>query len=305
MGWIRFKQQQPEPRPPEPAPLLAGRYRLGAPLGTGGSATVYEAVDVHTHAPVAAKIAPLPYSLPLDQRADWLARLQREVSVTRRLAHPDILAVLDAGIDASSVWMVTERVHGHDLARYGHRSRLLPEPVVLRIGARIGAALAFAHGRGIVHRDLKPANVLVDLPNDVVKLADFGVARVHDTQLTRTGLVPGTPVYMSPEQLAGTPATADSDTYALGVMLFELLCGQRPHRAGTLGELLQAMRQQAAPSLAALRPDLPHAVVALIDPLLANDPAGRPADLGSWSAEVAVMAAIVRKAQASRSAGAV
>lgn len=296
MVWSLFRRGLEGARDtPVSGPMLAGRYQLGERLGQGTSAQVFAALDTRTGVPVAAKLAPIPDSLTVQQRADWLARMQREVGVSRRLSHPDILQLLDAGIDATHAWMVTERVHGHDLSRYGSRHLLLPEPLVLGLGARIAAALAFAHEQGVVHRDLKPANVLVDLPAGVLKLADFGVARVEDTQLTRSGMLLGTPMYMAPEQLAGTPATADGDTYALGVMLFELLCGVRPHRAATLGELLRAMALQSAPSLASERPDLPGSVVALVDGLLARDPAHRPQDLRDWSRQALALASVMER----------
>ena len=295
MVWSLFRRRSGAGVSEAQVPVLAGRYRLGARIGVSGSGQVREAVDLRTGTILAAKLVPLPSQLTLERRADWLARLQREVSVAQRLTHPDILRVLDAGIDAAHVWMVTERVHGHDLSRYGQRSRLLPEPVVLRIGARIASALAFAHGVGVIHRDLKPANVLVDLSSDTVKLADFGAARVDESQLTRTGMVPGTPMYMSPEQLAGTTATADSDAYALGVMMFELLSGTRPHQASTLGELLRAMAVQPAPSLGRVRPDLPTTMISLIDRLLAADPADRPRDLSAWAGNVTALVTIIER----------
>ena len=188
-----------------------------------------------------------------------------------------------------------ERVRGVDLSRYTQRHLLLPETLVLRIGARVAAALAHAHANGIVHRDLKPANVLVNLADGQVKLADFGVARDEDTSATRTGMTLGTPAYMAPEQLAGTPASAASDAYALGVMLFELLAGRRPHQAANLGELLKATASQPPASLARLRPDLPPTVVAAVEQLLATDPAQRPADLTAWSAQVATLSALMAR----------
>ncbi len=278
----------------EAAPL-AGRYRLGRVIGRGAGAQVREAVDLRTGAAVAVKQILLPVDLPAAQRQEWRTRLAQEAALSERLMHPDIIAVLDTGLTDSQAWMVMERVHGVDLARYVEPSRLLPENLVLRIGARVGAALAHAHAQGIVHRDLKPANVLVNLGAGQVKLADFGVARQDDHHHTRTGMTLGTPAYMAPELLAGAPASPASDTYALGVMLFELLAGRRPHRAATLGELLYATAHEPAASLAQLRPDLPAPAVAAIEQLLANDPAARPADGAHWSAQLAALAALMTR----------
>ena len=154
---------------------------------------------------------------------------------------------------------------------------------VLRIGRRLGHALAHAHGQGVVHRDLKPGNVLVDLATDTVKLADFGVARIDDGTPSGTGMTLGTPAYMAPELLRGHDATPASDSYALGVMLYELLTLRRPHEAATLGALLRAVSGQTPIALALLRPDLPAASAAAIDQLLSSAAGQRPADLLAWA----------------------
>ena len=293
--WRDAAQATPALRIDDGPPLLAGRYRLGARLGQGASAEVREAVDLRTGNSVAVKLISLPHDLPEALRKEWLQRLQREAELARRLDHPDIVAVLEAGLQPGGAWLAMERVRGVDLSRYTQRHLLLPETLVLRIGARVAAALAHAHANGIVHRDLKPANVLVNLADGQVKLADFGVARDEDAHATRTGLTLGTPAYMAPEQLAGAPASAASDTYALGVMLFELLAGRRPHQAATLGELLKATASQSPASLARLRPDLPPTVVAAVEQLLAHDPADRPADLAAWSAQMAALSALMAR----------
>ena len=299
MAWFSLRRDAtpatPALRIADGPPLLAGRYRLGARLGRGASAEVREAVDLRTGNTVAVKLISLPRDLPEAQRKEWLQRLQREADLARRLDHPDIVAVIEAGLQPGGAWLAMERVRGVDLSRYTQRHLLLPETLVLRIGARVAAALAHAHANGIVHRDLKPANVLVNLVDGQVKLADFGVARDEDASATRTGLTLGTPAYMAPEQLAGAPAGAASDTYALGVMLFELLAGRRPHQAATLGELLKATASQPPASLARLRPDLPPTAVAAVEQLLASDPADRPADLVAWSAQVATLSALMAR----------
>ena len=299
MAWFSLRRDATQAasalRTDDGPPLLAGRYRLGARLGQGASAEVREAVDLRTDNTVAVKLISLPRDLPETQRKEWLQRLQREADLARRLDHPDIVAVIEVGLQAGGAWLAMERVRGVDLSRYTQRHLLLPETLVLRIGARVAAALAHAHANGIVHRDLKPANVLVNLADGQVKLADFGVARVEDASATRTGMTLGTPAYMAPEQLAGAPASAASDTYALGVMLFELLAGRRPHQAATLGELLKATASLPPASLARLRPDLPPTAVAAVEQLLAHDPTDRPADLVAWSAQVATLSALMAR----------
>ncbi len=285
------------PRSPIPGRLLAGRYRIGEPLGQGAVAQVFAAIDTRTGQEVAVKLSAVAGTLSVEHRADWLARMQREVAVTRLLNHPDVLALKDAGIDTDCAWLVTERVNGHDLARYTCAARLLPEPLALHVCARVGAVLAYAHTRGVVHRDLKPGNVLVDLSANVVKLADFGVARYDDAHATRTGVTLGTPAYMAPEQLGGAPASAATDAYSLGVLTYEMLSGKRPHEAPTLGELLRAMASGPPPPLAELRGDLPPSVTALVDQLLARDPLQRPEDLLQWARQAAALAGVMARVQ--------
>lgn len=296
MAWFSFLRREAAAISATPTPpLLAGRYRIGARLGGGAVGEVYEAVDLRTGASVAVKRIPLAADMPSAERAEWLSRLHREADISHRLEHPDILSVHEAGLTPQEAWLAMERVHGNDLSRYTQPNRLLPETLVLRIGARVGAALAHAHARGIIHRDLKPANVVVDLGTGVLKLIDFGVARVEDAAQTRTGMTLGTPAYMAPEQLAGAPAGPATDTYALGVMLFELLSGRRPHQADTLGELLRSTHRDPPAQLGVLRPDLPSAVVSAVERLLAREPERRPADLADWAAELAALAGVMAR----------
>jgi len=276
-------------------PLLAGRFRIGARIAEGGAGVVHEAVDLRTGGTAAVKLVALPAGLAGDERKDWVDRVRREAALGHRLNHPDILTMLDAGLTGTHAWLAMERVHGADLGRYAHPSRLLPEPVVLHIGARVADALAHAHAHGVIHRDLKPSNVLVDLGSNRVKLADFGVARLEGSQATKTGMTLGTPSYMAPELLAGAAASPASDAYALGVMLFELLTGRRPHQAENLGELLRVSTREDPVLLQALRPDLPPSVCAAVQQLLARIPSKRPVDLAAWSTQIQALATVMSR----------
>lgn len=283
---------------PDGALAIGGRFALRTMLGHGSTGTVFLADDRRSGNPVALKLIRLPAGLDAQQLEDWRVAFARESMASARLRHPDIVALLDAGIVAEGGWLALEYVPGSDLSRYTGRKRLLPEALALRLGARVARALAHAHRAGIVHRDLKPSNVRVDLPRGVMKLTDFGIARILDATQTRTGLTLGTPAYMAPELLAGEAAGAGADTWALGVLLYELLAGRRPSEANSLGELLRAMAQDSAPSLGTLRPDLPIEVDASIAAALQRDPQRRPRDLEAWAEELERLAQRIAAAPA-------
>jgi eukaryotic-like serine/threonine-protein kinase len=198
--------------------------------------------------------------------------------VLHALQHPGIVSVIDAGPADDGAWMAMEAVRGCDLARYTRPARLLPPPLVACIGARVAEALAYAHRQGVVHRDVKPANVLIDWARDSVKLSDFGLARTDEHTQTRSGIALGSPEYMAPEQLAGGSVGPAADLYGLGVTLFELLAGRRPHEADNLGALLRAVASEPAPSLRQLKPELDPALCSAVMLLLEKNPAQRPAD---------------------------
>lgn len=266
----------PPVRPePSAAGPVVGAYRLSGRIGTGEHGDVFLATQLDTGEAVAVKRLRVPAG-DARRRADIARRFVAEVETTRRLQHPDIVRLLDAGSDDAGPWLAMELLPGRSLERYTHASRLLPEPVVLAVAARVARALAYAHEHGVVHRDLKPSNVIVDWASRRVTLTDFGLASGADAESTRTGLVLGSPAYMAPEQLAGAPAAPGGDLYALGVTLFELLVGRRPHESPSLGELLRQVAEQPAPDLRSCRADLPEALADLVAALLAKNRADRP-----------------------------
>jgi serine/threonine protein kinase len=286
-GWWRrwWPQRQVAATTPEAVPPAQfGRFQVTGLLGRGASGQVFVAQAGDQR--VALKTLELGSALPPREQAEQRERFERQADVMRGLAHPDIVRLLDQGVVGTTPWIAMELAPGAELSRYTRANRLLPEAVALRVMARVAGALAHAHSRGVVHRDLKPANVRIDLGSDHVKLLDFGVARLEDAAVTRTGVTLGTPAYMAPEQLTGDHADERSDVYALGVMLYELLTGRLPHPAATLGELLRAVSAGEPVPLGHWRPDLPAGLAALVAQLLQRDPAARPQDLHRLAAEL-------------------
>ena len=262
-----------------PGTRIAG-YRLGRVLGSGQHGTVHLAEDVASGQAVALKLVGLPAETAGDAKKLFL----HHAAAAQGLKHPGIVALHAAGVQGPLGWLAMELVPGSDLQRYTLPARLLPEALVLQVGARLAEALAHAHALGVVHRDIKPANVLVHWPGDLVKLADFGLARTADTQATRTGLLLGSPGYMAPEQLAGAVPDARTDFYALGVTLFQLLSSRLPFEGDTLGALLRQVASSTAPDLRQLHPRLPAHVAQLVARLLSRQP-DRRADTAATLAQ--------------------
>jgi serine/threonine-protein kinase len=210
--------------------------------------------------------------------AEARQRFFREAGTVGRLRHPDIVAVFDTGEDQGLAYFAMEHLRGHNLQRHAQATTLLPVPAVLRVMARVADALAYAHCQGVVHRDIKPANVMVDFDADSVKVTDFGIARIIDSSRTRTGMLLGTPSFMSPEQMVGRGVDGRSDLYSLGAMLFQLLCGRLPHRADSMAALMHQIAHQRAPDLRSLRPQLPDTLADLVTQLLEKRPELRPSE---------------------------
>ena len=260
-----------------PGDLVAG-YALGRMLGRGGSGAVHLAWDMRFDRAVAIKLLSLDARSSAADQADLRECFAREAQITMRIRHPGVVQVFESGSDAGQLWQAMELVQGHPLSRYAQPRLLLPPALVLDVGIRIAQALEHVHGLGIVHRDLKPSNVLVDLPRSIVKVSDFGTARLLDGSRTRTGVMLGTPAYMAPEQLAGGPATASGDLYSLAVMLFELLTGRLPHEAASMGQFLRLVASEPAPDLRTLWPQAPEAVAQTLAIALARQPSERTSD---------------------------
>jgi serine/threonine protein kinase len=258
--------------------VIAGRYELGEVLGAGGAGRVYAAIDRRLRRPVAIKLVSNEQAQSADPAS--AARFADEARTGARFTHPNAIVVYDAGTSDGYLFLVTELVDGTNVAE--HLATHGPSRVEEAIGIaeQVLAALAAAHAAGIVHRDVKPSNVLLDRAGNA-KLADFGIAKRLDdleTSLTADGFFVGTPRYASPEQAAGMPATAATDVYAVGVLLFEMLTGRAPYEGTDPAVVAHAHRTVPVPDVRLLRPEVPTEVVDVVERALSKAPDGRYRD---------------------------
>jgi eukaryotic-like serine/threonine-protein kinase len=207
--------------------VVGGRYVIEQELGQGGGmATVYHAWDGNLTRPVAIKFLEAPKADPVA-----VTRFAREIVTLAQLNHPHILPLYDSGQDGDgSLYFVMPYVSGGSLRGWLDREKRLSVDQVQRVALQLASALAFAHARGVIHRDIKPQNVLIQDGGERVLLADFGIAHGGGSRLTTTGVILGTPGYMSPEQAYGDPVDGRSDIYGLGCVLYEALTGIPPGR---------------------------------------------------------------------------
>jgi tetratricopeptide (TPR) repeat protein len=255
-----------------PGTVLAGRYTIERELGRGGMATVYLAQDLKHHRPVAVKILRPEFAACLGSE-----RFLREIEIAARLTHPHILPLHDSGEAGDLLYYVMPFVDGESLGDRLRREGRLPTREAVRIAREVADALAYAHTHGVVHRDIKPGNILLEAGHAVV--ADFGIARAISKagteEITTSGMVIGTPLYMSPEQVAGGLVDGRSDVYSLGCVLFEMLAGEPPF-SGPSAQVIAAKHvQKPPPSLEAVRPNLPAGVLATVKQALEKVPADR------------------------------
>ena len=247
-----------------------GKYRIEGELGRGGMGVVYRGLQVTLERTVAIKMLPAHLA-----DSDTRARFRREALTLARVAHPNIVSIYDVEEQDGHSFIVMEHVGGGSLGDViGEGTPLTPARAV-EIMSPILSALQAAHLAGVVHRDIKPDNILFTATGRP-KLTDFGVAHMRDGgSRTRTGVMLGTPYYMSPEQAQGRRVTAAADLYAVGVVLFEMLSGRVPFTGQDPVSVALKHVQEPPPSLAAIRPDLPAALCALVHRALEKDPAAR------------------------------
>jgi serine/threonine-protein kinase len=270
---LRAPGERPAPAVPEAERL--GRYQLEREIGRGAMGIVYLGRDTAINRMVAIKAIPLASEFSDSELVEARARFFREAETAGRLNHPNIVTIYDVGEERGLAYIAMEYLKGRHLSEYAKPNNLLEPRKVLEIIARTAEALGFAHKQQVVHRDIKPANLMYDPSTDVLKITDFGIARLSGAGSTRTGIVLGTPSFMSPEQLEGRTVTGHSDLFSLGVSLFQLLTGQLPFTADSMTGLMQQIAEAPHPPLRAFRPDLPACVESVIDRALAKNPEAR------------------------------
>ena len=251
-------------------PML-GRYQIEKELGKGAMGVVYQGRDPKINRVVAIKTMALSQEFDEDELADVKERFFREAETAGRLNHPNIVTMYDAGEEHDLAYIAMEFLKGRDLVPFTKPDHLLPVEKVVSIVSRVADALAYAHSNNVVHRDIKPANVMYEPESDQVKVTDFGIARITDSSKTKTGMVLGTPSYMSPEQLSGKKIDGRSDLFSLGVTLFQLLCGQLPFTGESMAQLMFKIANETHPDPRTINPTIPEALAAVIDRAMCKD----------------------------------
>ncbi len=255
-------------------PML-GRYQIEKELGKGAMGVVYLGRDPKINRVVAIKTMALAQEFEADELAEVKERFFREAETAGRLNHQHIVTMYDAGEEHDLAYIAMEFLKGRDLVPYTKPGQLLPLPQVVSIIARVADALAYAHGNNVVHRDIKPANVMYEPTTDQVKVTDFGIARITDSSRTKTGMVLGTPSYMSPEQLSGKKVDGRSDLFSLGVTLYQMACGQLPFVGDSMAQLMYKIGNEAQADIRTLNPQVPDALAAVIERAMHKDMAQR------------------------------
>lgn len=259
----------PQPDHPE----TTGKYRINQIVGQGAMGMVYKGFDPYIERVVAIKVIK-KNPVAGQQWAAQQARFKREAQAAGRLQHPNIVTVHEYGEDDGAPFIVMEYVEGTSLAGLLQQKKRLPIMDAVDIMRKLLDALDYSHSKGVIHRDIKPANVFI-LENGGVKLSDFGIAKLEASELTVPGMILGTPVYMSPEQLKGQKVDPRSDLFSAGIVFYEMVTGRRPFTGDRLLTLINSILTSEHPDPCELNPDLPEAFKVVIYRSLSKNPDDR------------------------------
>jgi len=262
-----------------------GRYEIVREIGKGAMGTVYLGKDPKINREVAIKTMALAQEFEADEMEEVKARFFREAETAGMLNHPNIVTIFDAGDEHDLAYIAMEFLDGADLAPYTKKDKLFPAPATMKICGKVAEALHYAQSQNVVHRDIKPANIML-LKDKSIKVTDFGIARITASSKTKTGVVLGTPSYMSPEQLSGKHVDGRSDIFSLGVMMYEMLCGVRPFRGDSMATLMFQIANEPHPDIREHNSAITERTAKLLDHMLAKDPEMRIANGGAVIKEI-------------------
>ena len=248
-------------------PML-GRYLVEKELGKGAMGVVYLGRDPKISRVVAIKTLALSNEFDDNELAEVKARFFREAETAGRLNHPNIVTIYDAGEDHDLAFIAMEFLKGEDLSKYTKPDKLLPINQVIEIVIKVADALNYAHVQHVVHRDIKPSNIMVELDTGLVKVTDFGIARIADASKTKTGIVLGTPGYMSPEQILGKKIDGRSDLFSLGITLYLLLTGAFPFSGDSMASLMYKIANEAHTDIRQIKFQHPETFAMIVNKLL-------------------------------------
>ena len=255
-------------------PSRVGRYDIIEELGKGSMGQVYKALDPKINRLLAIKTIRFSDEFEEDIIQEIKERFFREAEIAGQLSHPSIVTIYDVGEDRDLTYMAMEFLEGENLEKYIIKENLLSFTKILEVIAEVAEALDFAHGADVIHRDIKPANIML-LKKGGVKVTDFGIAKAISSSRTKTGVILGTPNYMSPEQIMGQKMDLRSDIFSLGVLFFQLLTGELPFHGENLSSLLYQITQVRHPSVRSYNPKIPRVCEQILNKALAKDPKDR------------------------------
>ncbi|GAB4349651.1 MAG: hypothetical protein Kow006_11610 [Gammaproteobacteria bacterium] len=254
---------------------IIGRYHIECELGRGAMGVVYRGVDPKIGRKVAIKCLAFTEEFEGRELEEIQRRFYREAEAAGRLDHPNVVTVYDVGEEHDLAYIAMDYVEGTSLEAYTHPEHLLPVAEVIEVVAQVAEALDYAHERNVVHRDIKPGNIIYNRDSGVVKVTDFGIARLTDESKTKSGSVLGSPAYMSPEQVAGKKVDGRSDLFSLGTTLYQLLTGELPFTGDSVTNVLYRILNEKPKSVKRLRDDIPTGLSRLVARTLNKDPKKR------------------------------
>jgi serine/threonine-protein kinase len=247
-----------------------GRYEITKELGRGAMGIVYLGKDPKINRQVAIKTLRFEEAMDEEQTKSVKERFFREAESAGNLTHPNIIRIFDAGEDQEVAYIAMELLEGEDLKKYSEKENLLPFEQVIDLVIKVADGLDYAHKQGVVHRDIKPGNIML-LKDGTLRITDFGIARIQATSKTATGAVLGTPAYMSPEQVNGKKADGRADIFSLGVMLYEMITGQKPFYADSIAALLYRIANVPHPDPREFNKKIPPGIIPIIGKALAKE----------------------------------